>query len=187
MGRRRTGAQIQRQATLAIARENYYRTRAASTLTTVRKRETDSYVYGSYSIKTATASTQYKVTGSKAAVTFFGGATALGLRVPSAVTDPVSSKPRNFKPAQVNAMVGTSTPTARVSPWGTRVIKYSAATTGTAQAHYAAPISASTPLVTYDNVDARASAIFTAIRTSLGDLDYARFYLTAEEFSNIKN
>ena len=187
MGRRRTGAQIQRQATLAVARETYYRNRPASALTTVRKRETDSYVYGSYSIKTATASSLFKVTGSKAAVTFFGGATALGLRLPAAVTDPVGGKPRNFKPTQVHAMIGTSTPTARVSPWGTRVIKYSTATTGTSQAHYVAPVSAPTALVTYDNVDARSSAIFNAVRASLGDLDYARFYLTAEEFSNIKN
>ena len=84
-------------------------------------------------------------------------------------------------------MIGTTTPTAKVSPWGTRVIKYSTATTGTSQAFYAAPISAPSAVVTYDNVDARASTIFTAIKGTLGDLDYARFYLTAEEFSNIKN
>lgn len=187
MGRRRTAAQIQRQATLVLARENYYRTRAASTLTTVRKREIDTFVYGSYSIKTATASSKYKLAGSKAAVTFFGGASALGLTLASASPDPISAKPRNFKPAQVHAMIGTSTPTARVSAWGTRVIKYSTATTGTSQAHYSAPISGTTPIVTYDNVDARANTIFTAIRGTLGDLDYARFSLSAEEFSNIKN
>lgn len=187
MGRRRTAAQIKRQADLAAARELYYKNKPASVLTTVKKREIDSFVYGSYSIKTAAASTLYKVPGSKAAITFFGGASALGLRLPSAVTDPVSGKPRNFKPAQVNAMIGTSTPTAKVSPWGTRVIKYSTATNGTSQAFYSAPISASSPLVTYDNVDARASTIYNAIKASLGDLDYARFYLTAEQFSNIKN
>ena len=187
MGRRRTAAQIQRQATLAAARERHYKDKPASVLTTVKKREIDSVVYGSYSLKSGTASSQFKVPASKAAVEFFGGVSALGLRVPSAVTDPVASKPRNFKPAQVHAMKGTSTPSAKVSPWGTRVIKYSTATDGTAQAHYSAPISAPTPTVTYDNVDARASAVFNAVKGTLGDLDYARFYLTAEEFSNIKN
>lgn len=187
MGRRRTGAQIQRQATLAIARENYYRTRPASTLTTVRKREIDNLVYASYSIKTGANSSLFKVPASKAAVTFFGGAATLGLRLPATITDPVASSPRNFEPAKVVAMVGTSTPTASISPWGTRVIKYSTATAGTAQAHYTAPVSATSAVVTYDNFDSRASAIFTAIRASLGDLDYARFYLTGEKFSNSKN
>lgn len=187
MGRRRTAAQIKRQAELAEARELYYKNKPASTLTTVRKREIEPVVYGSYSIKTATASDQYKLQASKAAVVFFGGLTALGLRDPDVVTDPISGKPRNFKPAQVNAMIATATPTASVSPWGTRVIKYSAATTGTSQAHYVAPISAPSAVVSYDNVDARATTIFNAVKTSLGDLDYARFFLTAEQFSNIKN
>ena len=187
MGRRRTAAQIKRQADLALARENYYKTKPASTLTSVKKREIDSVVYGSYGIKSGTASSQFKVPASKAALDFFGGASALGLRLPAAVTDPVASKPRNFKPAQVHAMKGTSTPSAKVSPWGTRVIKYSTDTNGAAQAHYNAPISAPTPTVTYDNVDARASTIFNAIKGTLGDLDYARFWLSVEEFSNIKN
>jgi hypothetical protein len=187
MGRRRTAAQISRQAALVLARENYYRTRPASTLTTVRKREIDSLVYASQSIKSGTTSALFKVPISKAALTFFGGAAALGLRIPSAVSDPVASKPKNFKPAQVHAMKGTSTPTARVTTWGTRVIKYSTDTTGAAQAHFSAPISGNTPVVTYDLIDARSSAIFTAIQGTLGDLDYARFWLTPEEFSNIKN
>lgn len=187
MGRRRTAAQIKRQADLALARENYYRTKATSTLTTVKKREIDSLVYGSYSLKVGTISSLFKVPASKAAVTFFGGAAGLGLRLPTTITDPVSAKPRNFKPAQVHAMIGTSTPTAKVSPWGTRVIKYSTATTGTSQAHYSAPVSVASGSVTYDLVDARATAIFNTTKNSLGDLDYARFYLTAEQFSNVKN
>jgi hypothetical protein len=187
MGRRRTAAQIQRQATLVLARENYYRTRPASTLTTVRKREIDTVVYASQSIKTGTTSALFKVPASKASITFFGGAPALGLRLPAAITDPVPSKPKNFKPAQVHAMKGTSTPTARVSPWGTRVIKYSTDTTGAAQAHFSAPISGNSAVVTYDLIDARASTLFTTIQGSLGDLDYARFWLSPEEFSNIKN
>jgi hypothetical protein len=187
MGRRKSAAAQRRQADLAAARETYYRTRPASTLTTVRKRETDSAVYASTLVKAGTGSALFKVPISDAARVFFGDLSALGLRAPSAVTDPVASKPRNFTPAMVRAMVGTSTPTASVSPWGTRVIKYSTATAGTAQAHYQAPISGTSPTVTYDNLDARASAILTAIRGSLGDLDYARFTLTPEIFNNSKN
>ena len=187
MGRRRTAAQISRQAALVLARENYYRTKAASTLTTVKKREIDSVVYASYSVKAGTASALFKVSSSKAAVAFFGGVATLGLRLPATVTDPVASKPRNFKPAQVHAMKGTSTPTAKVSPWGTRVIKYSTDTTGASQAHYSAPLSIATSVVTYDLIDGRASTIFNTVKASLGDLDYARFYLTGEVFSNIKN
>jgi hypothetical protein len=187
MGRRKTAAQIQRQATLVLARENYYRTRPASTLTTVKRREIESYIYASYSLKTGTSSSLFKVPASKAAVDFFGGETALGLRLPASVTDPVASKPRNFVPAQIHAMKGTATPTAKVSPWGSRVIKYSTPTDGTSQAHYNAPISATSPIVTYDNLDARATAVFNAVKGALGDLDYARFSLSAEKFSNIKN
>jgi hypothetical protein len=187
MGRRKTAAQISRHAALVLARENYYRTRPASTLTTVRKREIDSFVYASQSIKTGANSSLFKVPVSKAALTFFGGATALGLRLLASITDPVASKPRNFKPAAVHAMKATTTPTAHTTTWGTRVIKYSTDTTGAAQAHFNAPISGTSAVVTYDNIDAKSSTIFNAIQGSLGDLDYARFWLTPEEFSNIKN
>lgn len=187
MARRKSVARQKREYDLALARENYYKTRPASTLTTVKKREIDTLVYASYSIKNATASALYKVPASKAAVTFFGGAAALNLRVASAVTDPVSGKPRNFVPAAIHAMKGTATPTAKTTPWGSRVIKYSTQTDGTSQAHYNAPICGSTTSSTYDLVDAKASAIYTAVKANLGDLDYARFYLTTEKFSNSKN
>jgi hypothetical protein len=51
MGRRRTAAQIKRQADLALARENYYKNKPASTLTTVKKREIEAVVYASQAIK----------------------------------------------------------------------------------------------------------------------------------------
>lgn len=187
MARRLSAAQQRRAADLALARENYYRTRPASTLTTVTRREVDSVVYGSILLRSTSASELFKVTASTPAIAKFGGLSALGLRTPASVTDPVASKPRGFRPAQVQAMEATATPTASVSPWGTRVIKYSTATTGTAQAHFVAPISAPSALVTYDAVDARASAIFTAIIGSLGDRNYARFYLKPEIFINSKN
>lgn len=187
MGRRLTAAQLERRQKLVAAREKHYKDKPASTLTTVKKREIDAYVYASQAIKTGATSSLFRVQASEAAVTFFGGATALGLRLPAAVTDPVASKPRNFTPAQIHAMVGTATPTASVSPWGTRVIKYSAATTGTSQAHYVAPISGTTAVVTFDNIDQKASTILTALGTKLSASDYSRLWLTPEKFSNVKN
>jgi Na+/H+ antiporter NhaC len=187
MGRRKSVALQKREYDLAVARENYYRTRPASTITTVQKRETDKVIYASSLLKSGAASSLFSITASSAAVAFFGGETGLGLRLPSAVTDPVAPKPRNFTPAKVSAMQATATPTAKVSPWGSRVIKYSTATAGTAQAHYSAPISIATGVVTYDLLDAKASAIFTAVKANLGDLDYARFSLSPERFNNSKN
>jgi hypothetical protein len=187
MGRRKSVALQKREYDLALARENYYKTKPASTLTTVKKREMDSRVYASQGIKSGTASALMVVPVSSPALAFFGGDTALGLRTIASVTDPVASKPRNFKPAQVKAMVATSTPTAKVSPWGSRVIKYSAATTGTSQAHYVAPISGTAAVVTFDNIDSKSSTIFNAIKGTLGDIDYAKFYLIPEKFTNSKN
>jgi hypothetical protein len=187
MGRRKSVALQKREYDLAVARENYYKNKPASTLTTVKKREMDALVYASQGIKNGVNSALMVVPVSKPALTFFGGATALGLRLIASVTDPVASKPRNFAPAHVKAMIGTSTPTAKVSPWGSRVIKYSTATTGASQAHYSAPISGTAAVVTFDNIDSKSSTIFNAIKASLGDLDYAKFYLVPEKFTNSKN
>jgi hypothetical protein len=187
MGRRLTAAQQRRAADLALARENYYRTRPASTLTTVRRRETISAVYASILIKTAAASQLFNVQASQAAITKFGGLSVLGLRAPASVTDPVASKPRSLRPAQVQAMEATTTPTASVSPWGTRVIKYSVPTAGNAQAHFVAPISVTSGIATYDLVDQRASTIFNSIVGRLGDRQYARFYLKPEVIITSKN
>lgn len=195
MGRQRTAAQIDRQAKLALARENHYKNKPASTLTTVRKRAIRKFVYNSYSLTNGAGASQLlSVPGSDAAINYMTAGTdadilaKLGLKKPAAVTDPVIETPRGFHPAKVSIMVGTATPTASVSPWGTRVIKYSTATAGTAQAHYSAPICSDTTS-TYNEVDAKATALYTALITGskLGELDYARFYLLPEKFTNSKN
>jgi hypothetical protein len=194
MGRQKTASQLLRQQKLVEAREKYYRDKPASTLTTVRKRSIRKAAYYSYLIAKAGVSQIMSVPISEAALKFFGDTTdaagllKLGLKPISEITDPIIETPRGFYPAQVHVMVGTATPTAKVSPWGTRVIKYSTATTGTAQAHYSAPISADAS-ATYNEVDAKASALYIALvaATKLGDLDYARFYLKPERFTNSKN
>lgn len=122
------------------------------------------------------------MTASEAAVTFFGR-TNLGLQEPRAVTDPVISKPDNFKPAMVMAMQGATAPIARVTGWGSRVIKYSTATDGAAQAHYTAPICILSGAATFDAVDAQATGLCNNLPPTFRDSDYSRFYVTSERVS----
>jgi hypothetical protein len=187
MARRKPAWLQKREADIAQARETYMANRARSTSPTVRKRPTDKAVYGSYLIKSGGTAANVKVPVSKASVDFFGGEAALGLRTIASVTDPIMEMPRNFKPAKVHAMKGTDTPVAHNTAWGSRVIKYSTATTGDAQAFYSAPISNGSSAPSYDAIDAKASTLYNAIKTTLGDLDYARFYVTGEEYTNSKN
>lgn len=105
MGRQRTAAQIARQAALALARENYYKNKPASTLTTVRKRAIRKFVYNSYSLTSGAGASQL-------------------------LSVPVSDSALNYMTAGTDALIAA---------------------------------------------------------TKLGDLDYARFYLTPEKFTNSKN
>jgi hypothetical protein len=198
MSKRLTAAQLTRRATLARARETAIAARVPSTTTTVRKRSLQKFGYNSYSFTGAGgASTVFGVQASEKAILYFapGGdadiTAKLGLRRPSTLTDPAAPKPKGFKPARVSIMVGATTPTARTTPWGSRVIKYSAATGGTSQAHYLAPICADTT-TTFPEVNDKATALYIALVAragtgGLGELDYARFYLYPEEFTNSKN
>jgi hypothetical protein len=187
MGRIQSAAVLERKAALAKAREAYRKNRPASTTTTVKKRQLDAYVYSSYMlVDSAGASERMLVQASTAAVTKMGGATALLLVDPSTVTTTIGRKPKGFTPAQVHAMVGTSTPTASTSPWGTRVIKYSAATTGTSQAHFVAPISGDLN-ATFAEVGTRARATYTAIKGSLGPAEYHRFWFSPEQMNIQEN
>ncbi len=182
MGRIKSAAQKLREANIAKARETALANRPANTATTVQRRKTDRYVYRAYSLKNGANQQLLSLTASAAAVDFFG-ITNLGLQLPSAVTDPTISKPDNFKPAMVMAMVGAATPTARVNSWGSRVIKYSAATDGNAQSHYSAPICILSGAANFDAVDAQATGLFSSIKSKLGNEDYARFYVVAEQLS----
>ncbi len=198
MSKRLTAAQLTRRATLARARETAIAARVPSTTTTVRKRSLQKFVYNSYSFTgTGGASQLFGVQASDKAVLYFapGGdadiTAKLGLRRPGAVTDPVATKGKGFKPARVSIMVGATTPTASTTPWGSRVIKYSAATGGTSQAHYISPICAD-GTSTFPEVNDKATALYIGLLArgatgGLGELDYARFYLFPEEFTNSKN
>jgi hypothetical protein len=187
MGRIQSAAVLERKAALAKAREAYYKNRAASTTTTVKKRELDAYVYSSYMLVDSTGSSERMlVQASTASVTKFGGAGALLLVDPASMTTTISRKPKGFTPAQIHAMEATGTPTAKVSPWGTRVIKYSTATTGTSQAHFVAPISGDLN-ATYAEIATRSRTVYNAIKGSLGDVQYHRFWLSPEQMNVQQN
>jgi hypothetical protein len=183
VGKVKSAAYLEKRAALAKAREAYYKNRPASTTTTVRKRPTDAYIYSSYMLVDSTGSSERMlVQGSTAAVAKFGGASALLLVDPASVTTTIGKKPKEFTPAQVHLMVGTATPTASTSPWNTRVIKYSTATTGTSQAHFVAPISGDLN-ATFSEVATRARATYNAIKGSLGTSEYHRFWFSPEQMN----
>jgi hypothetical protein len=185
MARRASAAVLQRRAALAQARETYYKNKPASTVTTVRKRALDSYIYSSYLLTDQQGeSERMLIQASAASVAKFGGASALLLVDPASVTTTLARKPKGFKPAMVHAMEATATPTAKVSPWGTRVINYANPTAGTEQAHFSAPISGDLT-ATFPEISARAKTIHDSIKASLGNEDYYRFWLSPE-FLNIQ-
>jgi hypothetical protein len=170
-----------RQYEAAVKREAYLNRVDRPVKEGVSKKPKTQVVYSSYLIKgtNGTVSEKMELQGSERAITFFGGVLALGLTLASANTDPIIQKSRFFIPAKVNASVGLATPTAKRSPWGTRVVK-------SKSANYSAPISSNVANVTYDVLDARAKTIYTAIQGNLGDLSYATFYLSPEIFNNYK-
>jgi hypothetical protein len=178
-----TSARIRkRQYENAVKREAYLNRIDRPVKEGVSKRPRTLVQYASTLIKgtTGTVSEKFAVQSSERAILFFGGVSALQTPLASASPDPLKRAPRFFVPAQVHAAVGLVTPTAKRSAWGTRVVKSKASS-------YTAAISSSNANATYDLLDARATAIRTAIQGSLGDLSYATFYLSPEEFNNYKN
>jgi hypothetical protein len=188
MGRRKPAWQQQREADVAKAREQYYATRPHTTSTTVKVRATDKAVYTSMNVIRGGTHALFQVPISKASRDFFGGYTALGLQDPATVTDPVTSAPGGrFKPSKVLAREGIATPTAHITPWNSRVIKYTTSTTGTEQANFSAPFGTGATSPTPDTLDARASQIYNAIKGKLGNLTYAEFYWIPEAASFSKS
>jgi hypothetical protein len=180
MGRRQSAAILERKYQQAKKREEILKAKTPSNSTTVNRRKTDSYIYNSYSLTDAQGnSNQYLVQASEAAVTKFGGKSALGLVDPATVALAISQKPKTLTPAKVSAMVASATPTAKLTDWGSRVIKYSAATGGTQQAHFTAPISGDTN-GTYKELAAKASSIYSTIKGSLGDEESHRYWFSPE-------
>jgi hypothetical protein len=170
-----------RQYETALKREEYLNKPDRPVKTAVEKRPKTKVMYRSHVLKKGSpaASEIFGISASERSLAFFGGEAALGLQLASAYTDPVIGAPRFFTPAKVNAGVGLTAPTAKRSPWGSRVVK-------SQSANYSAPISGTDTDVTYDELDARAKAIRTAITNKLGDLSYATFFLSPELMNNYK-
>jgi hypothetical protein len=178
---------LEKQVQIAKKKAEVLAAAKTTLTTTVNKRKTDLYIYTATNLLKGAASELMKLTASAKAVEFFGGFAALGLQEISSAVGSVGSAPRHFTPAKVHAMVGAATPVAHLSKWGTRVIKYSTATTAGSQSFYSSPICSSDATSTYAKTDAKATVIYNAIKAAkLGDLDYARFYLTQEQFTNSK-
>lgn len=188
MSRRKPAWQQQREADVAKAREQYYATRPHSTSTTVKVRATDKAVYTSMNVLRGGTHALFQVPITKASRDFFGGYAALGVQDPATVTDPVTSKPRGrFQPAKVLAREGIATPTAHITAWNSRVIRYTPSTTGTAQANFSAPFGTGATAPTPDTLDAKATQLYTAIKGKLGNLEYAEFYWIPEVASFSKS
>jgi hypothetical protein len=170
-----------RQYENALKREEYLNKVDRPVKETVSKKPRTAVMYRSCLLKSGTplASEIFGIQSSERAIAFFGGAAALGLQLTSAYPDPVIAAPRFLTPAKVNAGVGLTSPTAKRSPWGTRVVRSKSAS-------FSAPISGTDSDVLYDELDARAKNIRTAIAASLGDLSYATFYLSPEIVNNYK-
>ena len=187
MARRKPAWQQQREADIAKAREQYYSTRTRSVSTTVRPRKMDKAAYTSLTIRRAGTPAIFAVPISNAASNFFGGLAALGLQALASISDPVSPEPRGmFQPTRVEAMIGATAPTASLTPWGSRVIKYSGPTEGTAQASFTAPFSTGATAPTADALDTAAGTLYNTIKNKLGNQDYARFYWFPEVASFTK-
>jgi hypothetical protein len=177
-----TSARVRkRQYDNAVKREAYLNRPDRPVKEGVSKRPRTAVIYASTLIKgtTGSVSEKFEVQSSERSIAFFGGVTALQTPLASTATSPLPKAPRFWRPAHVHAAVGLGTPTAKRSAWGTRVVKSKSAT-------YSAVISSSNPNATYDLLDARAKAIYTAISGNLGDLSYATFYLEPEKFNSYK-
>jgi hypothetical protein len=194
MAARKTLAQLKKQYESAKAREAYLVAHPPVRKTTVDRRPRTNLAYASYMQKetnvvgtiSTTSSQIFSLPASDAAVAFFGGATKLGLKSLASITVKPVAAPDFWIPAKVHAMVGTDTPAARTTGWGTRVVRTYRPTAGEAQGFYQAPISAGVDNSTFELLEAKAQALYASVKTSLGAgnaADYARFYLTPENFN----
>jgi hypothetical protein len=175
--------QIQRELDAAKAREAFYANPNRSIKQNRDAQPREQVVYAPLLYKVGATYPALVLNASKASITFFGGAAALGLvNTPVALAE-AGRPPRNFKPSMIKAMVGDATPTVKraYNNTGRRYIDYSGNTAGEAQAHYNAPISVGNQTPTIDELETRVAAIRNARQAQLGD--YGRLYLKLEDYT----
>lgn len=175
--------QIQRELEYARAREAYYSNPNRPIKSTRDAQPRQPLVYTPFSYKVGSVYPEMLLQVSKASVTFFGGAAALGLSNLPADLAEAGAKPRGFKPSMLKAMVGDQTPTVKraYNNTGRRYVDYSGNTTGDAQANYNAPISCGNQTPTNTELETKLAAIKGAKQAQLGD--YGRLYLQIESFN----
>lgn len=184
MGRMKPIWQIEDQLENAKKREAYLKAKATRPIKQTRDAQPRvALVYTTFSYKVGSVFPEIIIQASQKSVNFFGGAATLGLLNTPADLAEASAKPKGFKPTIIKAMVGDPTPTVSRAYGGTgrRVVKYSAATTGDAQAHYQAPLSCGNQTPTNTELETKVAAIKAAKQAQLGE--YGRLYLQIESFT----
>lgn len=174
---------LQRELAYAQAREAYYNNTARPLKTTVDAAPRTPVVYYPLFIKNGAAAPAFKLFASRKAITQFGEAAALGLIVTDSVIADAENPSRSFAPSMIRMMLGDGTPTAvrAFNGTGRRYVKYARPSTGDAQAHFNAPISAGDATPTLPAVEAKLAAIAAAKKASIGD--YGRIWMDLEKYT----
>jgi hypothetical protein len=181
---RHSVALLQRELTYAQNRAAHLAAPPATIKATTDPRPKTLVGYNSVLITRAGVGEMVQVQVPEHSITFFTLA-ALGL-IDKAVTafDSAIPTPRHFKPAKVHLLKGASTPTVVTAVGSKRPYKkYTAISTGAAQASYSAPISKASG-VTSALQEAAVGAIATAKATEIGV--YGRVWFTPEFFAEAK-
>jgi len=167
MARRKTIEQLTKQLEYANRRKAFFLTNPQKT--TYDKNPKSQFGYYSALIKQGTANALMKVQVGDAAVTAFGGASALKLVLPTAEGFNLAIPlPRGFRPSKIHAVFGDVTPTkvtAKTS--GRKYVKYNRTSTGEQQSSYTSVVNGTGTTVTITEQQATAAAIATAIKSQL--------------------
>ena len=173
---------IQRELAYAQAREAYYNNTNRPVKTTVDATPRIPVVYYSLFLKQGAANLAFKLFASQKAVTEFGTPTALGLSVDATDLATAENPTRGFKPSMIHMMRGDGTPTAvrAFNGTGRRYVRYSASTTGTAQAHFSAPIGGGDATPTVAAVETKVGTVTEAKKNAIGA--YGRIWFEIEQY-----
>lgn len=173
---------IQRELEYAQARETYYRRTDRPIKATRDAQPRQAVAYRPLFYKVGAAFPLLKLQASEKALAWFGAAN-LGLSQTAENLAESQNRPYGFGPSLCRAMVGDATPTIKkaYNNTGRRYIKYSGNTTGEAQAHYQAPISAGGTTPSIAELENKIQAIISVKKTAVGD--YGRLYFDIEKYT----
>jgi hypothetical protein len=175
MGRRKSVAELQRQLQYAQARANYTRPPREEGSATRRQPKIACQYQSMFD-----TTQQFTIQASQAAVTFFGGLTALGLA--DASTDPVP--PTAFNPALIKAMIADSSPSVVRAVGSNRpYTRYGkGARNSGSQYTFSAPISADTAA----GMRTKFNTVSQAKKSAVGGT-YGRIWFEPERFPLVES